>query len=272
MKQWFIAITAFLLTVSAAYYQRITGPTYPLKVTFEFEGKTIKFQLPHSHETTSNCPVNIPLQGNDFSAKLFYRFYPTTIPFTEINFTKKGDSLVAALPAQSSAGKLLYYIVVTKSNTIIFSNENEPQIVRFKGVVPSYILVPHILLMFTAMFFAVWVALRILTKMIYKPYLYTTVIILFIGGMILGPIVQKYAFGELWTGIPFGWDLTDNKTLIAFSFWLIALFTNLRSHENKIWILIATIMTLVIFSIPHSLFGSQLDYESGKIVQGFILY
>lgn len=29
-----------------------------------------------------------------------------------------------------------------------------------------------------------------------------------LGGMILGPIVQKYAFGEYWTGFPFGGDLT----------------------------------------------------------------
>jgi len=120
------------------------------------------------------------------------------------------------------------------------------------------------------MFFAVFVALRIFAKMAYKPYLYTTVALLFFGGMILGPIVQQYAFGELWTGIPFGWDLTDNKTFIAFVFWLIALFTNLRLQENKFWVILATIITLVIFSIPHSMFGSQLDYETGKMVQGFI--
>jgi len=272
MKQWIIGIIAFLLTVAAAYYQRVTGPTYPLKEQFEIQGKTIKFQLPHSHDITGNCPVYIPLQDNEYSAKLFYQFYPTTIPFTEIDFTKKGDSLVAELPVQPTAGKLLYYVKVTKNNKTVFSSESEPQIVRFKGVVPLYILIPHILLMFSTMFFAVWVALRIFTKMKYKPYLYATVIILFLGGIILGPIVQKYAFGALWTGIPFGWDLTDNKTLIAFLFWLIALFTNLHSRENTIWILLATIMTLVIFSIPHSMYGSQLDYSSGKIIQGFILF
>ena len=40
-------------------------------------------------------------------------------------------------------------------------------------------------------------------------------LLLAVGGFILGPLVQNYAFGELWTGVPFGWDLTDNKTLIA---------------------------------------------------------
>ena len=44
-----------------------------------------------------------------------------------------------------------------------------------------------------------------------------------IGGMILGPIVQKYAFGEYWTGFPYGGDFTDNKMLIMWLAWAIAM-------------------------------------------------
>ncbi len=43
---------------------------------------------------------------------------------------------------------------------------------------------------------------------------FTTLGLLLVGGMILGPVVQKYAFGVFWTGVPWGWDLTDNKTLV----------------------------------------------------------
>ncbi len=53
--------------------------------------------------------------------------------------------------------------------------------------------------------------------------------------MILGPIVQKYAFGELWTGIPFGWDLTDNKTLIAFLFWILAVIMNRKKERPLVY-------------------------------------
>ena len=38
-----------------------------------------------------------------------------------------------------------------------------------------------------------------------------TVALLTVGGLLLGPIVQKYAFDAFWTGWPFGTDLTDNK-------------------------------------------------------------
>jgi hypothetical protein len=88
--------------------------------------------------------------------------------------------------------------------------------------------------------------------------------------MILGPIVQKFAFGSFWTGVPFGWDLTDNKTLIAFLFWILAVVMNLKK-ERPVYTILAAIVLLLVFSVPHSLFGSELDYSSGQVTQGFIL-
>jgi hypothetical protein len=89
--------------------------------------------------------------------------------------------------------------------------------------------------------------------------------------MILGPLVQKYAFGELWTGIPFGWDLTDNKTLIAFAFWVLAVWMN-RKKARPGYTVLAAIVLLLIYSIPHSMFGSQLNYDTGTVTQGMILF
>jgi len=103
-----------------------------------------------------------------------------------------------------------------------------------------------------------------------KTYGQVTLLTLILGGMILGPVVQKYAFDALWTGIPFGWDLTDNKTLFGLVFWLIAVIGNWKKERPGLTIL-ATVMLLIIFSIPHSMFGSELDYETGNMIQGNIL-
>jgi len=93
---------------------------------------------------------------------------------------------------------------------------------------------------------------------------------MFVGGFILGPIVQYNAFGQAWTGFPLGHDLTDNKTLIAFVAWMFAVAMNWK--KDRPWAtVIASIVTIVIFSIPHSLRGSELNYESGKVVTGFIM-
>jgi hypothetical protein len=109
--------------------------------------------------------------------------------------------------------------------------------------------------------------MAILKKEKYLLYSKLTFFFLIIGGLILGPIVQLYAFGELWTGIPFGWDLTDNKTLYVFLFWLAALLGNIR--KKRLWLtILAALMMLVVFSIPHSMFGSELNYTTGSIHTG----
>jgi hypothetical protein len=72
--------------------------------------------------------------------------------------------------------------------------------------------------------------------------------------------MQYYGFGVLWTGFPVGHDLTDNKTLVAMIGWIIALFMVRKGKPARGWILAASVLLLVVFLIPHSLFGSELDY------------
>ncbi|MDO9580446.1 MAG: hypothetical protein Q7J06_07750, partial [Bacteroidales bacterium] len=135
----------------------------------------------------------------------------------------------------------------------------------------GFILLPHILFMFCAMFFSTLAGLMSIVKYpLYKKYSIWTLVLFIAGGMILGPIVQNYAFGDLWTGIPFGWDLTDNKTLIALIFWILAVVMN-RKQEKPFYTALAAFVLLLIYSIPHSLFGSELDYTSGQVTQGIIL-
>jgi hypothetical protein len=95
----------------------------------------------------------------------------------------------------------------------------------------------------------------------FKSLTLLTFIFVIIGGFIFGPIVQKYAFGAFWTGFPFGHDLTDNKILIGFIGWLLALVALYKFKNPKRWIVFASILMFIIFLIPHSLLGSELDYN-----------
>jgi hypothetical protein len=177
----------------------------------------------------------------------------------------------AEVPQQPAAGKLQYYFEVTDSKGTQTILKETPVVIRFKGGVPGFILLPHILCMFLAMLFSTLAGLMSVIKFpLYKKYAIWTLVLFTAGGMVLGPIVQNYAFGELWTGIPFGWDLTDNKTLIALLFWILAVVMN-RKHEKPLYTSLAALVLLMIYSIPHSLFGSELDYTSGQVTQGIIL-
>jgi len=116
--------------------------------------------------------------------------------------------------------------------------------------------------MFVAMLLASRTGMEIFNQQPkFKILTIVTVIALGIGGMILGPVAQKYAFGEFWTGFPNGTDLTDNKTLIAFIGWLIALFAVVKEKKQKLWVIFATVLMFAVFLIPHSVMGSELDYN-----------
>ena len=149
--------------------------------------------------------------------------------------------------------------------------KDTPVVIRFKGGVPGYILGPHILLMFIAMLFSTGAGILAIARVpSYKKYGVWTMFLLIAGGLILGPMVQKFAFGELWTGVPFGWDLTDNKTLIALVFWILAVIMN-RKKERPLYTVLAAVILILVYSVPHSMFGSELDYSTGQVTQGIIL-
>ena len=74
-------------------------------------------------------------------------------------------------------------------------------------------------------------------------------------------VMKSVRFGESWTGRPFGWDLTDNKTLIAFIGWIITAVMIRISAKTKHWIFFAAVLTFIIFLIQHSLLGYVLDYS-----------
>ena len=157
-------------------------------------------------------------------------------------------------------GKLQYYLTVGGKDYLA----DEPVVIRFRNDVPAAILVPHILLMFAAMLFAVYTLLLVLTRKEYARWLKMTVATLFVGGFIFGPLVQHAAFGPWWTGFPYGTDLTDNKTLLSFLFFLAALAT-MKWKYNK-WVVCAAVVFMVlIFSIPHSAYGSEYDYSAQQL-------
>ena len=261
---WIIAI---VITLLAVFYQKKTGPTYPKKIDVSLNEKTYHLKLIRSHGRNSDANIELEIADTTIEGELFYRKYPTNENFKKIDFKREKNFLIAKLPYQEPAGKLIYYLKLKSNNEVFELSEEDAIIIRFKADVPNIFLIPHIILMFVAMLLSTLSGLLAFSKhKQYKFYAYLTFICLFLGGMILGPIVQKYAFGEFWTGIPFGWDLTDNKTLIAFLFWIIAILTNMKKSNHR-YVIIASIVLLLIYSIPHSLYGSELNHETGKVIQ-----
>jgi hypothetical protein len=266
-----IWIFALLLTITALFYQRNTGPTYPLVTEVNTGIQKFHVELIRSHAGTTDCPVVLPIPDISVKGALIYRKYPTSDEMKRVDLKREGDKLIAYLPNQPPAGKLEYRVELEKNGAPLVVAKGAPIIIRFKGEVPKSVLILHILLIFIALFFSTATGLLAVFKInSYKIWTFVTFITLVVAGLVLGPIVQKYAFNEWWAGVPYGYDLTDNKTLIAILAWLLTL-TMIRKKSAATWVIVSSLITIAIFSIPHSLYGSQLDPESGKIIQGNIL-
>ena len=175
------------------------------------------------------------------------------------------DRLEAALPPEPeplmpAAGKLEYRVKLSRgAEQAAFPAQ--PAVTRFKGDVPSAILLPHIFAMFVGMLLSTRAGLAAAFGGATRTVTWFTLALLVVGGLVLGPIVQKLAFGAYWTGVPWGWDLTDNKTLIAAVAWAFAAWRVAGGRKARLSVAAAALVTLAVFAIPHSVWGLEVRWN-----------
>lgn len=272
LKKALFWVLAVLISLSAMFYQRMTGPTYPKKYEVSYQNENFRFSLPRSNNgRPGDYPVRIQLPET-FSANLIWRLFPTENPWDTLAMERNGDTLSTALPHQPPAGKIEYHLELMADGQVIDMEDDTNVVIRFRGDVPAWALIPHVLLMILTVIWSMATIIFALANLPqYKKYTGITILFLFMGGFILGPIVQKFSFGQFWTGWPFGEDLTDNKTLFAMVAFLVAWLLRNKSYGR--WLSIgAALVMLAIYLIPHSMNGSELDVESGEVVTGTLLF
>jgi hypothetical protein len=266
-------IAALVLMLGAAVWQRLTGPTHPRRGTAVIAGQPARWRLLRSSISGEPFMVAIPAPPG-VTGVVTYRRFPTNEPFRDVPMSREGEDLVALLPSQPPAGKLEYSVVLEAPSGPVRVPEGEPIVMRFKGDVPAMLLVTHVVTMFVAMMVGVRAALAAAVgRPEARRYAWVAVVGIAIGGLVLGPIVQKYAFGAYWTGWPFGTDLTDNKTLAMWLAWAaaVAVFERRKDPLDRLarWVTIAAAVVMIaVYVVPHSLRGTELDYSKLDVGTG----
>ena len=254
-----------LLTLGSAAYQRLTGPTHPVRGTVEVRGQEVRYRLPRSHVTAEDALVRLAVPDTAVSGEITWRrLRSRDLPRTE-PLERAGGALMARIPRQPPAGRVGYAITLIEPEGRRVPLRPEPTVMRFKGRVPLLVLIPHVLAMFIGMGLSTRAGLEALARGgRLRRYAWLSTVLLAAGGLLLGPIVQRCAFGAFWTGWPAGHDLTDNKTAAAVILWLIALARTRRAGGGRGWSLVASLGTLAVYLIPHSVLGSELDYTQAN--------
>ncbi len=246
-------ILALVLTLVSARWQRTSGPTYPLSGRAVLGGEQVGYVLHRTHAGPGDEVVRLGGLPDDIAGTLEWKPAGSPDAWTRVPMRRESGALAAALPHQPPAGRLWYRIRLERGATALLIPPDRPAAIRFRGEVPAAVLVPHIVLMFLAMLLSTragFEAFRRAPRM--KGLAWWTVANMLVGGIVLGVFVTYYAFGEWWTGWPVGHDITDTKTLIAFVFWLLAAPVVGRRWIGRPAVVLAALVTLAIFAIPHS--------------------
>ncbi len=262
---WALAVAVMLGSI---VYQRMTGPTHPRRGTFAVEGATFSYKLSRSGDSNEDERIAVPDPGRGVTGELAWRRFHTQDAFTTLPLVaenRKGHAeLAARLPRQPAAGKLEYRIFLKgPGGPVVVPADGAAIVIRFKDHVPAPLLIAHVALMFIGVMVGVRAGLAGAFNTSDMPYhAWTTLFCLTLGGLVLGPFVQKYAFGAFWTGFPFGGDLTDNKTILMWGAWFLACATLLQGRRGlkRAAVALAGLAMLVVYLIPHSARGSELDY------------
>jgi len=278
LVRWLLWVAAIVFTLGAFTWQDKTGPTYPVEGTIATTSGPVRFIVVRSETIGTGLPVVLldPVPAG-VSGIVEYRRYRSNDPWTRatlepgtFEYARRGrgstiSGVGTALPGLAErAGKYEIFLRIDDgSGRLVSVTGDQPIYARFKGHVPTVPLIAHILVIFTSMMLAIRTVLEALVDGAYTWMLRATIASLLLGAFVLGPLVQWYAFGVWWAGIPFGYDWTDNKVLVSLTAWGIAWFRNRGGQRSRVSIYAAGVVTLLVYFIPHSVFGSEFDYRTG---------
>ena len=99
--------------MASAVYQRMTGPTYPVRFKGELGGAHVSGKLLRTQTIGDDLPVTVQRAGRRARSTgvVVWRRFPTQDAWQEIPLRREGDTLVAALPAQAKmASKIEYHV------------------------------------------------------------------------------------------------------------------------------------------------------------------
>lgn len=272
---WLVAIIG---TLAVLVFQDRTGPTFPIEGTLETPAGPVGYLLPRSETIGTDLVVLLraPLPSH-ITGHVRYRRYtsddewatvemvPGTFGYNIRGRRYRTSGLGATLPSLTErAGKYEYFadVGVGSAEAISLTGDN-PVLARYKGAVPTWVLVVHIGFIFVSLLLALRAGIAALFNQPLKVWVVATTHTLLTGGMVMGPLVQWYAFGVWWAGLPFGWDWTDNKVLLEVLVWVAALYANRGQNRCRWIVLVAVLVAIAVYLIPHSLFGSEFNYQLG---------
>jgi len=213
---------------------------------------------------------------DDFKCRIILRSSESSVLRTSLMEHEGFGRFSHKIPILDKGKRYEYAFEVTTAAGEKVRVPSDPEqffLIKYKGQVSGVVLVLHIIFMFGSFYFMIQSlvsAIGILADRIPKVEAVRmtrwVLVCSFIGGWPLGIILNYQAFGVLYEGFPFGYDVTDNKTQLMFLFWLFSallvrgsFFASDESRDRlgprgfAIAVIASFVVSLSLFLIPHSI-------------------
>ena len=135
LKSFLLWIFSIIFMLIFVVYQRLTGPTHPARGKVEIAGETIKYKLLCSWGKEGDAKIEVETADKNISGLFKFRRFKSYDEWSEVPMQRIGNILIAFIPHQPPAGKVMYNIELINGETSVTLRE-EPVILRFTGIVP----------------------------------------------------------------------------------------------------------------------------------------
>ncbi|MFH2050619.1 MAG: hypothetical protein ABIJ12_14390 [bacterium] len=291
-------VLAFVITVGLLYMARTNSRGNPEFITHTENGYTFEYTDITKASEKETIKLSLKIIGPVYeNLRPVFRSLKKS---QDINTDPKKYALIPMSPddsaenmyyAQLTTGdkgsKQLYYFEIRDNvggrPAVFYNPSGNPFVLKSIGHVPIVVLLLHIFCMFASVFLITLGAIKgielLQDKNNTRPLVITfalAALFAFLGGYPFGFMMNNYAFGTIWEGVPFGTDATDNKTQILFVYLLFLVLVGLGSlTKGKLGKdifsaktlgglgIIGFLLMLAIYLIPHSI---QFEPNLTKIV------
>ena len=113
MKKYLIFSLALTITLAAAVYQRLTGPTHPKRVSYLIDSVEYKSKLIRSGESDKDTKITLHLPINAI-ATLHYKRFKVNEDFSSIPFP--------SLPIMSAKGPVIFTSRMSSPSVSVANN------------------------------------------------------------------------------------------------------------------------------------------------------
>ncbi len=253
---FWIWVISVLVTLAGMVFQRISAPSFPLSVEVVHQKQTLTSVMGRSNVGVDNQRLVVEGVHGDWTGELLWRSFEKRGVFRREPMRNLGNMMVGELPLQTRGTRVEYRIEVAADGGVVRVPSHGTVLTRFKGATPFWVALGHVLLIYCGLLFAVRAGMEALTLGGgARRFALVSLLAFLFGGLVFGMLMKSFAYGRFWGGIPFGFDGTDNKTIVLLLAWSLPLILNQLGRRSRGLILTASLLTLLTFFLPHTVLG-----------------